>query len=79
MAAVQDIFGVEDENVFKSASRVAGGVGISARGRAWHKMPRGGGVAGGGKNQSRKGGVSKKENLKIFLREEKVNFCEWDS
>ena len=42
-------------------------------------MSRGGGVAGGGKNQLTKGGVSKKENSKIFLREEKVNFCEWDS
>ncbi len=31
------------------------------------------------KKQLMKGGVSKKENLKIFLREEKVNFCEWDS
>jgi hypothetical protein len=49
LAAVQDIFGMEDKDVFKSASRLAGGVEISARGRAWHKMPRGGGVAGGGK------------------------------
>ena len=66
---------MEDENVLKSASRAVGGVGISARGRAWHKMSRGGGVVGGGKNQSRKGGVSKKENLMIFLREEKANVC----
>jgi len=75
LAAVQDIFGVEDKNVFKSASRVVGGVGISARGRAWHKMPRGGGVAGGGKNQLTKGGASKREDFRFFLREEKANVC----
>ena len=32
-------------------------------------------IAGGGKNQLTKGGVSKKENSKIFLREEKANVC----
>jgi len=36
LAAVQDIFGMEDEDVFKSASRLAGGIGISVRG---HVVP----------------------------------------